>query len=58
MEILEGMLPVCALCKRIRADETTWQPLEQYVLAHSKDQISHEICPDCARRAAETFDRR
>ena len=58
VEILEGMLPVCAMCKRIRAAHQKWQPLEQYVLAQSKDQISNEICPDCATRAAETFDRR
>jgi hypothetical protein len=58
VEILEGMLPVCAVCKRIRDEGAKWQPLEQYVLTQSKDQISHEICPDCARRVGETFDRR
>lgn len=58
VEILEGMLPVCAMCKRIRGEDANWQPLEQYVLAQSRDQISNEICPACARRAAETFDRR
>ena len=58
VEILEGMLPVCAICKRIRGEGTKWQPLEHYVLTQSKDQISHEICPDCAPRAAEAFERR
>ena len=58
VEILEGMLPVCAMCKRIRDEGATWRPLEQYVLTQSKDHISHEICPDCAARVGETFDRR
>ena len=58
VEILEGMLPVCAICKRIRDDGEKWQPVEQYFLTQSKDHISHEVCPDCARRVGETFDRR
>ena len=58
VEILEGMLPICALCKRIRDDGEKWQPVEQYFLTQSKDHISHEVCPDCARRVGETFDRR
>lgn len=56
--ILEGMLPVCVVCKRIRDEHETWQALEQYVLLHSKDQISSELCPDCAARSDETFSRR
>jgi hypothetical protein len=57
-QILEGMLPICAVCKRIRGEHGTWQPLEQYVLAQSRDQVSDEVCPDCAARLGETFDRR
>ena len=56
--ILEGMLPVCVGCKRIRDEHETWQALEQYVLFHSQDQISSELCPDCAARFEETLNRR
>jgi uncharacterized membrane protein len=58
VQILEGMLPVCAVCKRIRDERETWQPLEQYVLSESKDRISHEVCPDCAAKVGEAMDRR
>ena len=58
METLEGILPLCAVCGKIRDGRARWQPLERYVLDHSKDQISHEVCPDCAKRAGQTFDRR
>ncbi len=58
VQILEGMLPVCAVCKRIRDERATWHPLEQYVLSQSKDQISNEVCPDCAASFGETSVRR
>ena len=58
VQILEGMLPVCAVCKRISDERKTWHPLEQYVLSQSKDRISHEVCPDCAAKLGEAMDRR
>ena len=58
VQILEGMLPVCAVCKRISDERETWHPLEQYVLAQSKSRISHEVCPDCAAKFGEAMERR
>ncbi len=51
---LEGLLPVCAYCKRIRADGA-WVPIEHYVSDHSAASFSHGLCPDCRReRYGET----
>lgn len=44
---LRGMLPICAYCKKIRADQDYWQQVETYVAAHSEAQFSHSICPTC-----------
>jgi sigma-B regulation protein RsbU (phosphoserine phosphatase) len=44
---LRGMLPICAYCKKIRADQDYWQQVETYVAAHSEMQFSHGICPTC-----------
>ena len=44
---LEGLLPICAYCKRIRGDDQYWQKLEGYIAAHSDAQFSHGICPTC-----------
>jgi hypothetical protein len=46
---LEGILPICAGCKRIR-DGAAWQSVEAYVTARSDAQFSHGICPECAAR--------
>ncbi len=58
VQILEGMLPVCAVCKCISDERETWHPLEQYVLSQSKERIGHEVCPDCAAKFGEAMDRR
>jgi sigma-B regulation protein RsbU (phosphoserine phosphatase) len=47
---LQGLLPICAYCKKIRDDRNYWQQVEEYVAAHSHAQFSHGICPDCYER--------
>jgi hypothetical protein len=46
---LEGLLPVCAWCKKIRNDDGYWQELEAYVELRTRAAFTHGICPDCAR---------
>jgi len=50
LTILEGILPICASCKKIRNPENEWQQMERYITEHSEAQFSHGLCPDCARR--------
>ena len=52
---LEGLLPVCAWCKKVRNDEGYWEELEAYLEPRTKAAFSHGICPECAARLkAET----
>jgi response regulator RpfG family c-di-GMP phosphodiesterase len=44
---LEGILPICCYCKRIRDDQNYWQQVESYISQHSQAQFSHGICPGC-----------
>jgi CheY-like chemotaxis protein len=44
---LEGILPICSYCKRIRNDSDNWQNVESYVAGHSQVEFSHGICPAC-----------
>jgi CheY-like chemotaxis protein len=44
---LQGLLPICCYCKKIRDDSNYWQQVEQYLSRHSSVQFSHGICPDC-----------
>lgn len=46
---LQGLLPICCYCKKIRDDRNYWQQVENYIAGHSEAQFSHGICPDCFR---------
>ncbi len=50
IEVLRGIIPICASCKRIRTDQGDWQPVELYIRNHSQAEFSHGICPDCAAK--------
>jgi phosphoserine phosphatase RsbU/P len=47
---LQGLLPICAYCKRIRDDKNYWSQVETYLADHSDVQFSHGICPSCFER--------
>jgi DNA-binding response OmpR family regulator len=44
---LQGLLPICSYCKKIRDDQNYWQQVEGYISEHSDAVFSHGICPDC-----------
>jgi phosphoserine phosphatase RsbU/P len=44
---LQGLLPICSYCKKIRDDQNYWQQVEEYVGRHTEAQFSHGICPEC-----------
>lgn len=47
---LQGLLPICAYCKRIRDDKNYWSQVETYLGEHADVQFSHGICPSCLDR--------
>jgi phosphoserine phosphatase RsbU/P len=47
VKLLQGLLPICCYCKRIRNDQNYWQQVDTYVADHSEAQFTHGICPDC-----------
>lgn len=47
---LSGLLPICAVCKKIRDDKGYWQQIESYISEHSEALFSHGVCPDCAKK--------
>lgn len=47
LNVLRGMLPICAHCKKVRDDQGYWTQIEHYIRSHSEAQFTHGICPDC-----------
>jgi sigma-B regulation protein RsbU (phosphoserine phosphatase) len=44
---LQGLLPICSYCKKIRNDRNYWEQVDNYVSQHSEVQFSHSVCPEC-----------
>ena len=53
---LEGILPICASCKRIRNESGVYVNLESYITTHSQASFSHGLCPDCVKKMYPDFD--
>jgi PAS domain S-box-containing protein len=49
VKTLDGLVPICAHCKKIRDDKGYWNQLEKYILDHTDATLTHGICPDCAK---------
>ena len=47
VKLLQGLLPICSYCKKVRNDKNYWEQVEGYISKHSEAQFSHGICPDC-----------
>lgn len=53
LNALEGLLPICSYCKRIRNDRDEWSSLEGYIEKRSHAEFSHGVCPDCYKKHLE-----
>jgi phosphoserine phosphatase RsbU/P len=51
---LQGLLPICSYCKKIRDDRNYWRQVESYLSEHSEVQFSHGICPECYAKLLES----
>ncbi len=50
IKTLQGVLPICMHCHRIRNDEESWDRIERYIEMHSEAHFSHGICPECLEK--------
>jgi hypothetical protein len=63
IKTLEGIMPVCSSCKKIRKEETdpavqdNWQPMESYIMDRTNAEFTHSICPSCSNDLLADLDR-
>jgi len=57
VKLLEGIIPICSYCKKIRDDQNSWQQLEQYISGHSEAKFSHGVCPHCFEEQIKIIDK-
>jgi hypothetical protein len=53
VQTLEGLLPVCAWCRKVRDDRGYWSQLESFISRKTRTGFSHGICPACAEKVRQ-----
>ncbi|MDQ7010493.1 MAG: hypothetical protein Q9M29_01605 [Mariprofundaceae bacterium] len=51
IRMLEGLLPVCACCKKIRDDAGLWHQVDTYIQQHTTAEVTHSLCSECSENA-------
>jgi hypothetical protein len=53
---LEGLVPICSNCKKIRTEGSdpclpaSWVPVEAYIGERTNAEFTHGICPECREK--------
>lgn len=50
VKTLRGLLPICSSCQQIRDTEGKWNKIDEYIQEHTEVELTHGICPKCAKR--------
>ncbi len=58
VKTLQGLLPICAWCKRIRDDQGYWDQVEAYFHKSMGTDFTHGICPECLKKAQAEWQRK
>jgi CHASE3 domain sensor protein/phage shock protein A len=53
---LQGLLPICAWCKKVRDDKDYWHEVEHFVAARTDVQFTHGMCPNCLKKNVATLE--
>jgi phosphoserine phosphatase RsbU/P len=47
---LQGIMPICMHCHKIRDESQVWHRLEVYIQQHSEAVFTHALCEDCLEK--------
>ncbi len=55
VKTLQGILPICSLCKKIRNDQGYWDKVDVYMRDHLEAELIHSFCPECLKKHYPAF---
>ena len=55
VKTLEGLLPICASCKKVRDDKGYWNQIEAYLQDRADARFTHSVCPECVQELYPEF---
>jgi PAS domain S-box-containing protein len=50
IKILQGLLPICPTCGKVKDDNGYWRRVEDYVCQHSDVEFRYTICDNCLQK--------
>ena len=50
IKVLQGFIPICASCKKVKNLEGMWDDIEHYIESRSDVEFSHSLCPECMEK--------
>ena len=50
IKTLQGLIPICSSCKKIRDDQGYWHQVDVYISRHTEADFSHGLCEECAHK--------
>jgi phosphoserine phosphatase RsbU/P len=53
---LQGLLPICSYCKKVRNEANYWEQVDSYLTTHSDVELTHGICPQCLEKMMKQVD--
>jgi PAS domain S-box-containing protein len=55
VKTLQGLLPICGFCHKIRNADGTWERLESFISSRTDAGFTHSFCPDCGHEHYGAF---
>jgi GAF domain-containing protein len=53
---LQGLIPICSSCKKVRDDTGYWGQVEEYISARTDADFTHGLCPECLEHYYDEMD--
>lgn len=53
---LQGLLPICSYCKKVRNETNYWEQVDSYLSSHSDLKLTHGICPQCLEKVMKELE--
>lgn len=47
VKTLQGLLPICSRCKKVRDEAGQWHSMENYIASRTTANITHGLCREC-----------
>ena len=57
VETLQGLLPICVACQKVRDDNDYWRQVKDYIGTQANTTLTHGVCSDCAKTTRAVLDK-